>query len=80
MSSSTIASNAHVDFCRMERQSASKGQVQLLSPEEVALLLQVSKSMVYKLVRGGRLEAVHVGRLVRIAPKSYEDLLARRGA
>ncbi len=26
------------------------------------------------------LEAVHVGRLVRIAPKSYEDLLARRGA
>ncbi|NGM17765.1 excisionase family DNA-binding protein [Eggerthellaceae bacterium zg-893] len=36
--------------------------------------------MVYKLVREGRLEAVRVGRLVRISPKSYEDLLARCGA
>lgn len=80
MSNSTFASNAHVIFRRMERTSSAKGQVQLLSPEEVASLLQASKSMAYKLVREDRLEAVHVGRLVRISPKSYEDLLARHSA
>lgn len=47
----------------------------LLTPQHVAHRLQVSIDMVYKLVREGKLEAIHIGRLLRIKPESYERLL-----
>lgn len=64
----------------MHKPERVSGHEQLMMPEEVAELLSVSKGMVYKLVRTGKLEAVHIGRLVRIPHESYDDLLARRGA
>ena len=36
----------------------------LLTPQHVAQRLQVSIDMVYKLVREGDLEAIHIGRLL----------------
>lgn len=50
----------------------------LLTPEHVAEKLGVSKAMVYKLVRNGQLDAVHVGRLVRIVPDSYRSFIGQR--
>lgn len=64
----------------MRKPERASGHKQLMMPEEVAELLSVSKGMVYKLVRTGKLEAVHIGCLVRIPHESYEDPLARRGA
>ena len=49
----------------------------LLTPKIVAKRLQISIDMVYKLVREGDLEAIHIGRLLRIKPESYEKLLDR---
>lgn len=49
----------------------------LLTPEHVAEKLGVSKAMVYKLVRNGQLDAVHVGRLVRIVPDSYRRFIGQ---
>lgn len=49
----------------------------LLTPKIVAKRLQISIDMVYKLVREGDLEAIHIGRLLRIKPESYEELLDR---
>ena len=40
----------------------------LLTAEQVAQVLQVSESMVYKLRRGGALPAVRVGALLRFHP------------
>ena len=51
--------------------------VGLLLPEYVAGKLGVSRSMVYKLVQTGELEAVHIGRLVRISPDSYKRLIGQ---
>lgn len=48
---------------------------ELLTPKRVAAKLQISTAMVYKMVREGELEALHIGRLVRIRPESYERLL-----
>ena len=39
----------------------------LLAPRQVAELLAVSVSMIYKLLRVGKLRAIYVGRLPRIA-------------
>ena len=47
----------------------------LLTVKEVAELLRVSTSMVYRLVRDGKLEAVHIGKLVRVRPEQYLKLL-----
>lgn len=49
----------------------------LLTPERVAQMLGVSKAMVYKLVRKGQLEAVHVGRLVRFTRENYRQFVDR---
>lgn len=49
----------------------------LLTPEYVADMLGVSKAMVYKLVRNGELEAVHIGRLVRFTRDNYRHFVDR---
>jgi excisionase family DNA binding protein len=43
-------------------------EIILLKPEEVSEILQISKSMVYKLIRRGLLPAVHIGKTVRVKP------------
>lgn len=80
MNSSAIVNGAHLGFRKIERAGSANAPTKLMSPEEVASLLRVSKGMVSKLVRTGKLDAVHVGRLVRIPPESYDALIASRGA
>lgn len=52
--------------------------VDLMGVEEVAAKLKVCKATVYKMVRKGQIEAVHLGRLVRITPEGYKQLLDKR--
>lgn len=51
---------------------------ELVDAEYVAAKLGVSKAFIYKLVREGQLEAIHVGRLVRFAPESLRRLCNQR--
>ncbi len=47
----------------------------LYTPQEIARAMGVSADMVYKLVREGKLDSVHIGRSVRIRPEAYERYL-----
>lgn len=47
----------------------------LLDVAYVASKLKVCKATVYKMVKEGKIEAVHLNRLVRITPKGYKQLL-----
>lgn len=74
------------DFRSIERDMEHANEEQnpepvgLLTPKDIAQRLSVSDAMVYKMVREGDLEAVHIGRLVRIRPESYERLLDERSS
>jgi excisionase family DNA binding protein len=50
----------------------------LLSADQVADLLAVSRSMIYKLLRTGELPAVYVGRLPRFAEADILEFIATR--
>ena len=64
-------------------QGLSKGQsgvsqlggTQFLTVAEVASLMRVSKMTVYRLVHGGELPAVRVGRSFRVHAKAVHDYL-----
>lgn len=45
-----------------------------LTAKDLAEKLKISRSMIYKLVKNGQLECVHLGRLVRFPPDSPERL------
>lgn len=49
----------------------------LLDVGYVASKLKVCKATVYKMVKEGKIEAVHLNRLVRITPKGYKQLLEK---
>lgn len=49
----------------------------LLTPQDVAVRLAVSRSMVYALIRKG-LPAVYVGRLPRIEPAALDAWIERQ--
>ena len=55
----------------MDAQSALK----VLSPQEVAELLQVSDKTVSRLISNGQLVAIRIGRLRRITPESLKQFL-----
>jgi len=46
-----------------------KGNDNLLTPEQVAGILQVHVLTIYNYIRQGRLDAIHLGRSYRIIPK-----------
>lgn len=46
-----------------------------LLPEEVAAALRVSKMTVYRLIHGGELRAIRVGRSFRITERALDDYL-----
>jgi putative molybdopterin biosynthesis protein len=48
----------------------------LLTPDEVARRLAVSRSLIYQLVKKGKLRAVHIGRLPRIRPADLDAFVA----
>jgi excisionase family DNA binding protein len=51
------------------------GGTQFLTVAEVAALMRVSKMTVYRLVHGGELPAVRVGRSFRVHAKAVHDYL-----
>lgn len=57
-----------------------QSQSALMCADEVASKLKVCKATVYKMVKTGQIEAVHMGRLVRITPESYAAFVAKHGA
>ncbi len=51
----------------------------LLTPDEVATHLRVSRGFVYAVVRRGELKAIYVGRLPRIPESALAEYLAKAG-
>lgn len=56
--------------------AADFGAARLLRIEDVADRLTVSRSMAWKLVAGGELRSVRIGRSVRVRPADLEAYLA----
>jgi len=52
----------------------------LLTPDDVARRLAVSRSMVYALIHQRRIAALYVGRLPRITEAALADYLAKASA
>lgn len=50
-------------------------EVKFLTVAEVAAMMRVSKMTVYRLVHGGDLPAVRVGRSFRVTEKDVQDYL-----
>ncbi|GGS22099.1 excisionase [Actinokineospora fastidiosa] len=51
--------------------------VQFLTVAEVATMMRVSKMTVYRLVHGGELPAVRVGKSFRVPEKAVHDYLEK---
>ncbi len=51
----------------------------LLTPDDVAKRLSVSRSMAYTLIKRGELRALYVGRLPRITEAAFAEYLAAAG-
>jgi excisionase family DNA binding protein len=69
---------AHPAAMPLGRQSAvpaPRAAVQFLTVAEVAALMRVSKMTVYRLVHGGELSAVRVGRSFRVPERAVHDYL-----
>ena len=49
----------------------------LLRPEEVAELLNISKSYIYKLLRLRSVPAIRIGRSIRIRPEDLEKFIRK---
>ncbi len=52
----------------------------LLTPQDVAMRLQVSRSWVYSAIQRGELPAVHIGRLPRIRESDLAAYIDGLGA
>jgi excisionase family DNA binding protein len=52
----------------------------LISPRQAAWILGASERTVYRMLKDGRLPAVHVARNVRIAPQQLQEFIARGGS
>lgn len=64
----------------LDDRKGMQGQSALMCADEVATRLKVCKATVYKMVKTGQIEAIHMGRLVRFTPESYEAFVAKHGA
>ena len=62
-----------------ETLAASPAPEALLTPDQVAQRLAVSRSMIYALVKTGKLRAVYIGRLPRITEADLAHFLAAAG-
>ena len=52
----------------------------LLNAEEVAIILNVSKAMVYKLMQMGRIKCVKINSSRRVRPEDLEEYIERNGS
>ncbi len=50
----------------------------LLRCEDVARILNISRSLAYQLLQRGEIPTVRLGRTVRIRPKDLEEFIANR--
>ena len=48
----------------------------LLNSKDVAEVLRISSSKVYKLMRCGELPAVHIGKSIRVKPEDLKTFIA----
>ena len=53
-------------------------RLRLLTVAEVARILSVSTSLVYRLIQSGELPAIQLGRAIRVRPAELEQYLARK--
>lgn len=51
---------------------------EFITVDEFASRLRVSRSMAYNLVRDGEIEAISIGRLLRISRQAYERYVNRK--
>jgi len=61
----------------VRKPTTGAGPVLLLSVEEAARSLSISRSKTWELIAAGELEAVHIGRSTRVAVSALHDLLDR---
>ena len=54
-----------------------KMPTRLLNSRDVAEILRISTSKVYKLMRCGELAAVHIGKSIRVKPDDLETFIAQ---
>jgi excisionase family DNA binding protein len=52
----------------------------LFTPEQVASYLKVSRQTVYGLIRSGKLEAMHIGRIRRISTDHLRSFILKSGS
>ncbi len=60
-----------------DRDDASLSELRFLTVAEVATVMRVSKMTVYRLVHGGELPAVRVGRSFRVPEQAVHDYLRK---
>jgi len=56
-------------------QSSTSNFEKLLKSEEVAQILNISRSMAYLLMERGDIPTVHISRAVRVRPKDLEQYI-----
>ena len=61
----------------VRKPTTGTGPVLLLSVEEAARCLSISRSKTWELIAAGELEAVHIGRSTRVSLSALHDLLDR---
>ena len=59
----------------MSKSADGLHEVRFLTVAEVAAVMRVSKMTVYRMVHGGELPAVRVGRSFRVPEKAVQDYL-----
>ncbi len=63
----------------MSAGDAPEEAVRLLTADQVAEILQISKARVYDNARSGIIPSVRIGRLIRFSEKALDDWIARGG-
>lgn len=53
----------------------AQGEPRLLTVDEVAVLMQVSRASVYRLIKAGRLPGIRFGRVVRVPEPTVDEHL-----
>ena len=66
-----------VEMAANDAGEAGLSQVQFLTVAEVAAMMRVSKMTVYRLVHGGELPAVRVGRSFRVTEDDVNEYLRK---
>lgn len=64
-------------WCRVSNSSGGLSDPKFLTIAEVASLMRVSKMTVYRLVHGGELPAVRVGRSFRVLEQDVNEYLRK---